>query len=989
MRALYKQVFTLLALAVVGFGLMASPVLAANGKISGVVKDKTSGETLPGVNVTMTVGGATVGTTTDGEGRYFLLNVVPGTYSVQASFVGYQAVQQTGVKVGQDLTTDLDFDLSSQAIEGEMLTVMAERPRVEKSQTSSRASIDPSELNNSMPVADLQDLVNTTPSVYRGFVRGGRKSETKILVDGVDVSDTYFSGGEGNAVYQGYNGGNRSSGDEFGAVGVNASSVQSLDIISGTFNAEYDAASAGVINVVTKDGGTSHDGRVFFRTAPGGTKNQGLDVYSDLDKYNEEKATLAASDNPDNVAKANLLTFNQATIDKIGYGDDRPYEAELSLGGPLMGKSSYFATYRFNNNHGLFPGEFKRSMRYSLKLTNRLTDNVKVRANLTIDDGGKLGGWNNRKFSGKMKYFNEGAWADKQLGLMGYLGWTHTLSSKTFYEVKVSNLNRVSEFGYSDDNGDGVVSLDENGGFIIIRTTADVDKYMGVDGSGVRSDGTRAFFTKTPGNDKFNDLNFSGNAYRFGGPGFYYEELTRDVFQIKADLTSQINFNHQIKTGILYRYHTVSQFQQQNRIGGFSPTFPYEENEFEVHPSEYAVYAQDRIEYEGIIINAGVRLDGFDSGAKTFSNIFDPSTEETLANGHVIRRQNLDKDIDTKWTLQPRLGISHPITDNAAMHYSWGKFYSPRSFSNLYENYGIFSNPSLPAMWDSGADPYKATAYEIGLQYGFSNDYLFDIAIYYRDIENYTSTGYSITPAAGNGFGALTYITSFGYADSRGFELSLEKRPGNSMISGRVNYAYSYIKQSVRSGATPFPDKTSYSNAADGGTEIPFDDRYTFNTYEANVNGGGNPLASGFDREHRLTLTLQAALPGEFNATLISSAESGFTFRYQETSTDLRGRETGKSPWSFRSDFRVTRGFKISESMYASGFFEIRNLFDKANIISFDNGDVASRTVWEESIRDSAIDPNPGGILERSFTAQGLSVYDRPREVALGISLDF
>ena len=662
MRALHRQVFTLLAWAVVGFGLMASPIFAANGKISGVVKDKSSRETLPGVNITMQVGGATIGTTTDGEGRYFLLNVVPGTYSVKASFVGYQAVQQTDVKVNQDLTTNLDFELSSEAIEGELLTVVAERPRVEKSQTSSRSSIDAAELNNSMPVADLKDLVNTTPSVYRGFIRGGRKSETKILVDGIDVSDTYFSAGEGNAVHSVYNGGNRSSGDEFGAVGVNASSVQSLDIISGTFNAEYDAASAGVINVVTKDGGTTHDGRIFFRTAPGGTKNQGEDVYNDLDKYNQEKANLAASDNADNRAKAQLLTFSQATIDQIGYGDGRPYEAELSLGGPLMGsKSNYFVTYRFKDDNGLFPGELNRTMRYSLKLTNRLTDNVKLVGNLTIDDGGKLGGWNNRQFSGKMKYFPQGAWANKQLGLMGYLGWTHTLSSKTFYDVKVSNLNRVSEYGYSDDNGDGVVTLDEDGGFIIMRTTADVDRYMGVEGSGVRSDGTRAFFSTTPGNDTFNDLAFSGNAYRFGGPGFYYEELNRDVFQIKADLTSQINFNHQIKTGILYRYHTVSQFQQQNRIGGFSPAFPYEENQFEVHPKEYAVYVQDRIEYEGIIINAGVRLDGFDSGAKTFSNIFDPSTEETLPNGHVIRRQNLDKDIPIKWTLQPRLEFLTPL----------------------------------------------------------------------------------------------------------------------------------------------------------------------------------------------------------------------------------------------------------------------------------------------------------------------------------------
>ena len=83
------------------------------------------------------------------------------------------------------------------------------------------------------------------------------------------------------------------------------------------------------------------------------------------------------------------------------------------------------------------------------------------------------------------------------------------------------------------------------------------------------------------------------------------------------------------------------------------------------------------------------------------------------------------------------------------------------------------------------------------------------------------------------------------------------------------------------------------------------------------------------------------------------------------------------------------RGLQISEGMFASGFFEIRNLFDKANIITYDNGDVASRTIWEDSIRDDAIDPNPGGTLERSFTAQGQSVYDRPREVAFGFTLDF
>ena len=153
MRTLNNRVFAVLAWAVVCLGLSATQVLAANGKIAGVVKDKSTGEALPGVNVTTEISGTTIGTTTDVDGRYFLLNVPASTYSVQASYVGYQSVQQTGVKVRQDLTTELNFELASQAIEGEMLTVVAERPRVEKTLTSSRSSIDASELNNTMPVA--------------------------------------------------------------------------------------------------------------------------------------------------------------------------------------------------------------------------------------------------------------------------------------------------------------------------------------------------------------------------------------------------------------------------------------------------------------------------------------------------------------------------------------------------------------------------------------------------------------------------------------------------------------------------------------------------------------------------------------------------------------------------------------------------------------------------------------------------------------------
>ena len=176
MRVFAKWFFSLMVY--VAVGLCASQALAANGKISGVVTDRSSGEAIPGANVTTAVGGATVGATTDANGRYFLLNLAPGIYAVKASIIGYGPVEKTAVRVRQDLTTQVDFALAEQSIQAEAITVVAERPLVEKSLTSSRTSIDVSEINNTMPVTDLADLIDTSPSVFRGFVP--RRAQVRI-----------------------------------------------------------------------------------------------------------------------------------------------------------------------------------------------------------------------------------------------------------------------------------------------------------------------------------------------------------------------------------------------------------------------------------------------------------------------------------------------------------------------------------------------------------------------------------------------------------------------------------------------------------------------------------------------------------------------------------------------------------------------------------------------------------------------------------------
>ena len=740
-----QRVRPALALVVLALALGAQPASASYGKISGTITDD-SGQALIGARVSTEVGGFRVGTVTDDEGRYFILNVPPGRYVVEAGHVGHQTVQKTEVAVRLDLTTTVDFALATEAIKGPVVVVLAERPPVEKSLTSTRQTIDPSEINNSMPVSGLQDLINTTPSSFRGFIRGGRKADTKVLLDGIDVSDSYFRAGEGNGVYSPYTATHRSVGSEFTSVGVNASSVQSLDVISGTFNAEYDAATAGIVNVVSREGGEELETRVFYRTGPG-TKNAGPDVYNDLSKYLEERAALANADDDAEKAKAEYYGFDESTIDEIGYGDALRHELELSVGGPLTRRGNFFFSGRFLDDKGNFSNTLNRGARFSLKATHRPTDALKVTANVSVDDGGRLGGWVNRDFNGRFKFYPQGAIGNKKLGVLAYLGLTHTVSDRTIVDVKLSQLNRTSEFGFSDDDGDGVSTLDEGGDFIRIDSAEESERYLGVGGSAVDADGNFTFFTSDPGNERFFTLGFSNNQYRFGQPGFYYEELKRNVTQLKADLTHQYNFHHQLKTGLLYRRHTLDQYQQRTQVKViYDPNFPFETTAYTLNPVETALYVQDKIEYEGVIVNAGVRLDMFNPGAQVLADFFNPSIQDTLSNGQITRKARLGDDADTKMFWQPRLGISHPISETAAMHYSWGKFYTPPPFSQLYDEYGTFANPSLPNVRDVNADPPEATAYEMGLQWGFHPDYLADVTAYYRDIENYGRIGYAVNP---------------------------------------------------------------------------------------------------------------------------------------------------------------------------------------------------------------------------------------------------
>jgi hypothetical protein len=956
--------------------------VAGNGKIKGSVKTD-QGEPLVGANVTLEQ--TAYGVAADANGDYSILNVPPGTYSVKASAVGYTAKIVTNVLVSSDQIVTMDFAMQSEAVGLDEIIVEAARPPIDKSRTSPKTTLTRDELS-SLPIKSVSDLIQTSASTYKGFVRGGRQFETKTVVDGIDLTDQYYvwavDGPGGTTPYATYNAVQpQAQANQASLVGLNISSVEEASLSTGAVGSDYNSATAGVISYSLREGRGDWTGRAEFRTSQtGGLRHLGPNVYNDDSLYFRQKALNAAS--TDAAARAKALRYTY-TPDKYKYGRSPEINGDFGLGGSINEDLGLYFTGGYFNTYGRLPNEFRRKINSSLKVSYNLGPDMRLNFTGLMEDRGKLFGWKNRNYVEDFRFFLEGVPTWDGATLVGSAKWTHVLSPQTLYEVQVSLTNDNKRSGYSDDNGDGIVSPGEDGDYLTFADTAQVYRYMARGNSG-NTDFTK-FFSPAPRNETLSEAGYtypSGPAWKIARPGIYYENFENQVISVKADYTSQVTANHQIAAGVQGRFHNLQRQLRAGYIGGqFSAYKNYVEELWDVKPKELSAYIQDKMEYAGLIINMGLRLDAFDIAAADYANYFAPFKDINDGTGS-IRVPVRGEDIETDVFFSPRIGVSHPISDKAAMYFSFSRVQQPQPFSRLYANYNDFGNPSLPVVSRTGQDPIRSTNYDLGVQWSFAEGYGLDINAYYKDIQNYGAIGFQVTPAAP--WRLYIVNTNFGYADSRGVELTLNsniKRITDFLsVGGRLSYAYSYIKQSVYAGGNVTGFATGAGDSLKYSGQLPFDEIPYYNTFERNVLGGNSTLTGGYDRPHRVTYNVFLRFPLEFTLSSIGTFSSGFY--YVETlAPDVRARQLGEGPWNSRVDLRIEKGFSFPGLAHLSIYIDVLNAFNYSNIVAY-NATNVGQVEWERNG-----DPTGGPTIKRAVTPDGSLVFDIPREVYFGVNI--
>ena len=151
---------------VFAFAFTSSLVFAQTGTLKGVIKDAMTGEPIPFANVVAEKNGNQLGgTTTDFDGNYTIKPLEPGNYTIKASFVGYGAVEITGVIVSANKITPQDIKLREGVAIGEIQIIEYKKPLLDKDNLSGETKT--SEEIVALPTRNVASIASTTAGIYQ------------------------------------------------------------------------------------------------------------------------------------------------------------------------------------------------------------------------------------------------------------------------------------------------------------------------------------------------------------------------------------------------------------------------------------------------------------------------------------------------------------------------------------------------------------------------------------------------------------------------------------------------------------------------------------------------------------------------------------------------------------------------------------------------------------------------------------------------------
>ena len=763
-----------------------------SGKISGKVIDKSTDSPLVGANVI--IENTDLGAACDEYGEYFIINISPGFYTVKFEMMGYRTVRIKDIRISVNRTYTLDASMEVMAVQGDAVTVIADNLSIKKDQTSSTRNISSKEIEI-LPVEDINDIIELQAGVVKGHFRGGRSNEVSYLIDGIAIDEVYKRKGQ--------------------AVNVETQVVEELEVITGTFNAEYGKAMSGIVNIVTKDGMKGWHGSLKVFNGYYLTSHTNLFVNNNLlqdiglrDDYNISLRGPII---------ANKLSFiiNGRYEDKDGpYFGIRRFEVDNFSDYTSVDSTKWYSEHTGDEKRVLMNSEQNYS--FFGKLTFKPIPNLKLAITHTLEN--KSG----YDYSHYYKYNPEGRPGDFLVSRLSALQLNHSISKQAYQNINISHT----------------------------------DRYYG------------HYVYENPNNSKYVSPNYSRRAAGFstGGNSKTHTERWTNNSNINYNLTWQINKNHSIKSGFVYSRHHVDnrESQIQNKWASTSEEnnsvydsllqktiYAYYEpvirpdsslfsDIYKVAPIEFSGYLQDKMEFDLMVLNLGLRYDYFNPNTIYPSQLRNPANQlyfpQLDDNGNVItdtdgnivlneERMSTYPKAEPQIQISPRFGISYQLGKAALLRFSYGHFFQMPPYYAIYENhsYLVSQTDYATKMGNPNIKAQKTVQYEVGLWQELNRRLNMEIAIFYRDIYDLLSAKVITT------YNQIHYglYSNKDYGNVRGLELKCEYLRDPFQMG--INYTLQYTKGNADSPTSTFDREGQQQDPIKRLIPMSWDQRHTLN----------------------------------------------------------------------------------------------------------------------------------------------------------------
>ena len=740
MKGFYKLIF----FGFLFFGTIGLFAQTGQGKLAGKVTDAVTGEALIGANVIIM--NSDMGTATDINGDYYILNITPGTYNVKFSYVGYGSKTIQDVRVVAGITYDLDIELQP-GIEIDEI-VVTDTKLFEENATNTVKVVDSDQIAR-LPVKGVTNVVALQSGVVTQEgsggqdgnatinVRGGRGSEVLYIIDGVPQNNVLNN--QSRAQVSDY-------------------AIEQVSFQVGGYEAKYGQAQSGIVNITTKSGSPTYSVFADVLTS----------TYTDDYGYNLYTANLGGPIIPGNTNHTFFLSGERGWM-----LDADPPAVQWEF--PTID-----TTYKYNPNNSAGIWRFSGKTQHSVG-DFRFTFSGNVNFNkgrLTIGTYMK----NNSDFFPEFKRDNYSF----------SFRTSQTVSASTFWNITAGFRKYFFEQQdpFFKDDFEKWGSVDA-----LAAVGVDIPSYM-ADGNRINKDSIGVFFDygrvnnlySKNENDSYNlDLDFtsqiSKHLFEFGG-GINYN-LVRNYDINPAALaglpdtqTKQEKYESLQPTVFGYNlYGTEKTSLSDDEFAPKNPIFGY-------------AYLQDRYELEDLVLNIGLRLDYFDTNEDILKDPSLPfaggSDPENFDEGDFVEK-------DPEWKFSPRIGLGFPVTESTVFHAQYGKFIQVPALTDLYVGpYDLIDFLTMePQYIQTGAiQSEETTQYDIGFRQAFGTSSALNITAFYKNIKGLVNRQMRFFQRA-EGDEKLTYIAPINsdFGTTKGIALSLDANRV-SYFSFSLQYTY-------------------------------------------------------------------------------------------------------------------------------------------------------------------------------------------------------